>query len=210
VPPAKMTIDTPNAASGAMRTLTSATNNSSSTDGSHKNLFNEELNIIYDSKCNVCKLEMDLLARRDAYINGSDSRKLKLTDLESASYDPTDAANGGVSYRDGMAEIHAVTSAGQVLKGIPVFTEAYQRVKLGWLFSMLEWRAVRPVADLGYTLFARYRTIVTRGSTLDSLVEAYEAKQAKTLIDESCETCPPSAMSQTQSTKGQAETTTNQ
>lgn len=35
-----------------------------SSSAARTRLFPEEINIIYDSKCNVCKLEMDLLARR--------------------------------------------------------------------------------------------------------------------------------------------------
>ncbi|KAI2507451.1 DUF393-like protein [Fragilaria crotonensis] len=49
-------------------------------------LFSEELSILYDSKCNVCKLEIDFLRRRDERLHGSSTR-LKFTDLESEDYD---------------------------------------------------------------------------------------------------------------------------
>ena len=46
-------------------------------------LFPEEVNIIYDSKCNICKLEIDFLAKRDAEKINVGAPKLKMTDLES-------------------------------------------------------------------------------------------------------------------------------
>jgi predicted DCC family thiol-disulfide oxidoreductase YuxK len=155
-------------------------------------LFPEELNIIYDSKCSVCKLEIDFLARRDIKLSGFSTRKLKMTDLEDEVYNPGDPANGGVSYAKGMAAIHAVTADGRVIEGVPVFSSAYQLVGLGWLFKFTEWPVIKTVVRWGYVAFARYRTNVTRGSSLEDLVEAYEAKQglenAKNEIED-CKSC---------------------
>ena len=49
-------------------------------------LFPEEVNIIYDSKCNKCKLEIDFLAKRDAEKINVGAPKLKMTELESETY----------------------------------------------------------------------------------------------------------------------------
>ena len=49
-------------------------------------LFPEEVNIIYDSKCNICKLEIDFLAKRDAEKINVGAPKLKMSDLESETY----------------------------------------------------------------------------------------------------------------------------
>lgn len=141
------------------------------------NLFSEEINIIYDSKCNVCKLEMDFLARRDEKIN-TNGRKLKLTDLEAEDYNPNDPKNGGVTYADGIKAIHAVKGNGEVVKGVPVFSLAYEKVKLGWIFKITTWPIVKEIVDIGYTLFCRYRTNITRGASVESLIKEYESRKA--------------------------------
>ena len=120
---------------------------------------------------------MDYLARRDTKLSGSTTRKLRLTDIESEDYDPNDPSNGGVSYEKGMAAIHAVTADGRVIEGVPVFGKAYELVGLGWLFQFTEWRMMKPVVRWGYEMFAKYRTNITRGSSLDDLVEAHDAKK---------------------------------
>ena len=155
-----------------------------------RQLFPEELNILYDSKCNVCKLEMDMLARRDARLNGS-QRRIKLTDIESDSFDLSDPANGGVSYAKGMSAINAVYRDGRVIEGPQVFLKAYELVGLGWLFKFIEWPVFKPAVDIGYKLFAKYRTNITRGSSLDELISAYEQKKEIEQVgctSSSCET----------------------
>ena len=141
-----------------------------------RQLFPEEMNILYDSKCNVCKLEMDMLARRDERLHGS-KRMIKLTDIESDKFDPNDPANGGVSYAKGMSAINAVHRDGRVIEGPQVFLKAYELVGLGWLFKFTEWPVFKPAVDIGYKLFAKYRTNITRGSSLDELISAYEQKK---------------------------------
>lgn len=146
---------------------------------SQSRLFPEELNILYDSQCNVCKLEIDFLRHRDQKVNAA-QRKLRFTDLEGetgALFDPSDPANGGVSYATGMANMHGVTHDGQVLSGVPVFRQAYQAVGLGFLFRVTRIPMVAWLADRLYDIFAKYRTYLTRGTSVERLVQAYEAKR---------------------------------
>jgi len=154
-------------------------------------LFPEEVNIIYDSKCNVCKLEIDFLAKRDAEKVNVGAPKLKMTDLESETYDENDPANGGVSYRKGLAAIHAVTAEGKVVTGVPVFALAYDQVKLGWLFKITTWPIVKNIVDVGYKVFAKCRTNLTRGASIETLVKEYDAKKALQMkIDnDDCDVC---------------------
>jgi predicted DCC family thiol-disulfide oxidoreductase YuxK len=161
-------------------------------------LFPEELNVIYDSKCSVCKLEIDWLSRRDERLNVP-QRKLKMTDLESDDYDANDPANGKVGYRQGMEAIHAVTPDGKLLSGVPVFSIAYEQVGLGWLFAVTQWPILSSVVGWGYDVFAKYRTYITRGSSVDELVRIYEerrqvvrAQQTATMGDGECEVCQTS------------------
>ena len=158
-------------------------------------LFPEEVNVIYDSKCGVCKLEIDWLSGRDHKINSASTPKLKMTDLESDDYNPSDPANGNVSYSEALAAIHAITSDGKVLKGVEVFALAYEQVGLGWLFAITKWPGIEPLVQFGYEIFAKYRTILTRSSSMDSLIEAYEEKKAleKEKTAQDCATCKTNA-----------------
>jgi predicted DCC family thiol-disulfide oxidoreductase YuxK len=154
-------------------------------------LFPEELNIIYDSKCNVCDLEIKFLARRDAEKINIGQPKLKITDIEGTDYDPFDPANGSITYKEGTAAIHAVTSDGKVVKGVPVFALAYEQVNLGWLFKITTWPIIKHGVDICYKLFAKYRTNITRGASLDTLVQEYEARKAlkKEMEEVDCDEC---------------------
>jgi predicted DCC family thiol-disulfide oxidoreductase YuxK len=118
-----------------------------------------------------------------------------MTDLESDDYNPSDPANGNVSYREGLAGIHAVTNDGKLLKGVEVFALAYQQVGLGWLFAITKWPVFEPLAQKGYEIFAKYRTNVTRGSSLESLVQAYEEKKSleQEKAAQDCDTCKTNA-----------------
>lgn len=166
-------------------------------------LFPEEINIIYDSKCNVCNLEINFLRNRDLKLaekrrNDNTTAqppqpRLRFTDIESSDYNPKDAANGGVTYETGMKSMHAVTANGKVVNGVPVFHMAYEQVNLGWLFAVTKIAWVKRIADSGYNVFAKYRTNITRGQNVDSLIQAYQEKKAlekqkvKELKD--CEAC---------------------
>lgn len=166
---------------------------------SNKRLFPEEVNIIYDSKCNVCKLEIDFLRRRDERLaqkradeSGSSAQpRLKFTDLESGNYDKLDPANGGISYEVGMASMHAVTKDGKVMNGVPVFSMAYEQVNLGWLFVVTKVPGVKFIADRAYNIFAKYRTNITRGQSVDSLIQAYQEKRALEELQQAddCDAC---------------------
>ena len=181
----------------ASSTKSSTTNENSATNGKGDTttkgpvfLFPEEMNILYDSKCNVCKLEIDFLERRDARVNGTHQRRLRFTDLESGAYEEADPANGGISYAKGMAAMHGVTREGRVYEGVEVFRRAYQAVGLGWLFTITTWPVISWLADRAYDVFAKYRTVVTRGKTMDRLVQEYQERRAlqQQMNDASCDT----------------------
>ena len=139
----------------------------------NKPLFAEDLNLIIDGKCNVCQWERENLLSLGA------KGKITFTDLEDT-YDPTAPANGGVSYRDGMAKITAVTREGEILQGMEVFAACYERVGLGWVFAPLAWPLVGEVIERAYELFATVRTDLTRGESLERLVATHEAGASST------------------------------
>lgn len=177
--------------SPSLRRLSSSTSTSAGANNNNNNnspngdrLFPEDLNIIYDSKCNVCKLEIDFLRRRDRRVNPERPR-LRFTDLEKGGddddggpYDPHDPANGGVDYAGGMSSMKGVTADGDVLSGVPVFRRAYGVVGLGWAWTVTRWPVMSWIVDRLYDAFARVRTRLTRGGvSVERLVRDYEAKR---------------------------------
>lgn len=134
---------------------------------------------------------MEWLQRRDREVVNPSAPKIRLTDLEDPRFNPKDPVNGGVDYQKGMRSMTAVTAAGQVVQGVPVFRLAYEQVGLGWLFTITQWPIMKSLFDFGYSVFAKYRTIVTRGTRLDNLVQAYEEKKTldATQQADDCSSC---------------------
>ena len=111
------------------------------------------------------------------------------TDLESADFEEGAARNGYLDYETALASFHAVKTDGTLLKGMPVFKEAYSAVGLGWVWAVYDNPLAARVLDLGYSLFARFRTDLTRGSSLEALYAARRAARAEVRSAEDCEPC---------------------
>lgn len=158
-------------------------------------LFPERLNIIYDSKCSVCRWEVDFLRSRMedlAERRGTVGMDLfRFTDLESSDgYDEDDPRNGGVSYEDGMRMFMAVRPDGSKLHGVQVFREAYAIADLGWVFALTRTPLIGKMADAAYKVFARFRTDLTRGAPVDDIIKNYYAHE-KVLGDNKGGECVP-------------------
>ena len=124
----------------------------------------QKLNLIYDSKCILCQKEIMFLQKRDK------DDQIIFTDIESDSYDPNDAKNGYINYKEGMQIIHAVKSDGTILKGVEVFRSAYSLVNLSWIWSIYSYPLARKIMDKTYLFWAKYRTYLTRnGKSIDTL-----------------------------------------
>ena len=93
--------------------------------------------------------------------------RLTFVDIDAPDYDP--GAYRGISYREAMGRIHAITAEGQVLRDVAVFRESYRLVGLGWLYAPSGWPVLREVADLLYRLWARWRLPLARRPNLDQL-----------------------------------------
>lgn len=63
----------------------------------------------------------------------------------------------GLSHQQAIARIHAVDDQGRMFEGMEVFRRAYRLIGLGWLVAWSGWPLLRPLADLGYRIFARLR-----------------------------------------------------
>lgn len=150
-------------------------------------LFDEEINLIYDGKCNLCLKEMKFLNRMDKY------GKVMLTDIEDPSYDSNLPQNQGVTYESGMKVMHAILPDGTVIQGIDCFVKVYDIVGLGWVFSVAKVPVLRPMIDKAYDIWAGYRTLVTRGQNLDQIFIDKREQEINSKLDsiteEDCERC---------------------
>ena len=163
-------------------------------DGDTENLFGNgaELNLIFDSKCGVCQWEVNFLRDRDT------NNKLTYTDLEAADFEENVAKNGYLDYETALASFHAVTAEGELLKGMPVFQAAYSAVGLGWVWRVYDNKYAAKFLDFGYSIFARFRTDITRGSSLEALAAARKVARrtsgssTTSDVEDDCEACAKS------------------
>lgn len=132
-------------------------------------LFKEQINVLYDSKCNLCLMEISFLMKKDK------EDKILFTDLESE-YNENDPKNGDVSYEQAMQSMHAVKFNGEVISGVKVFKELYEVIGLGYLYSFITLPIVGPLVDRIYKYWAKYRTNLTRGISIDDLVRQRNAR----------------------------------
>ena len=113
----------------------------------------DSLTLYYDGQCALCQAEIHFLAAR----NGKGL--LNFVDINDK-----DFSDGGhpVSCAEAMAQMRGRLGDGQVLTGTAVFAAAYRRADLHilpWLFSRA-W--LKPIIDLGYRWFAKYRHPISR------------------------------------------------
>jgi predicted DCC family thiol-disulfide oxidoreductase YuxK len=64
-----------------------------------------------------------------------------------------------------------------VLRGVEVLRLAYAAVGLGWVLRPTSWAPLRPLADIGYRLFARHRRRISRAAA--PLIDAIRAARAR-------------------------------
>jgi predicted DCC family thiol-disulfide oxidoreductase YuxK len=119
------------------------------------------LTLLYDGGCPLCLREVNVLRQRDRH------GAIRFVDLDDPDYDPQ--RWGGISYREGMARIHALGRDGTVLRDLAVFREAYRLVGLGWLYAPTAWPLIAPIVDRIYAFWASQRLKLTGRPDLDSL-----------------------------------------
>ena len=120
------------------------------------------LTVFYDSHCPLCMAEIRQLAALDVH------GRLRLEDIHGEDFsqrfphiDPQQADR----------VLHGQFEDGRMIYGLDVTAEAWGRVgKHRWL-KVLRWPLLRPLSDLGYRLFARYRHPLARLLTGQSRAE---------------------------------------
>jgi predicted DCC family thiol-disulfide oxidoreductase YuxK len=119
----------------------------------NKSLNKIEFTLLYDGLCPLCSKEVAWL-----YIRNK-QEKLGFQDINAVGFDPTVY---GKTHDELMAEIHGFYPDGQIIKGMGVFRETYKAVGLGWLMAATGWPVLKPLFDLIYKLFAKYRVPLAR------------------------------------------------
>ncbi|MDZ4830431.1 MAG: DUF393 domain-containing protein [Phycisphaerae bacterium] len=109
--------------------------------------------IFYDSECPFCVREVEWLARR------AGASSLQPVDVASSEFDPRPY---GRTVEEFMARIHGLDEHGELIEGMDVFRAAYRAAGLGWLIAPTAWPLLRPLCNLGYRVFARYRVRLGR------------------------------------------------
>lgn len=104
--------------------------------------------MLYDGQCPLCSREVAILRRR----NGRG-----LIAFEDIADPAFDAARYGLTMPQVVGAMHAVRPDGSVVVGVDVFAELYDAAGLRWLAEPLRWPLTRPLAKLGYWLFAKVR-----------------------------------------------------
>jgi len=107
-----------------------------------------EVTVLYDSLCPVCRREVNLLKRFDR------RGRLGLIDIASPNFNPEDF---NLTMAECVGSLHALDASGKVIRGMDTIRAMYRAAGLGWVMS---WTAVwpfRPLADIGYSVFARVR-----------------------------------------------------
>ncbi len=112
-----------------------------------------EFTLLYDGLCPLCSKEVAWLYRRNK------QGRLDFKDINDAGFDP---AAYGKTHAELMAEIHGVYPHGQLIKGMGVFRETYKAVGLGWIMVPTGWPLLKPLFDLIYKVFAKYRVPLAR------------------------------------------------
>ncbi len=125
-----------------------------------------ELTLLFDGGCPLCQREVSFLRSRDRL------NKIEFVDIDSPAYNSE--LYLGISYREAMGRIHAITSAGEILRDVQVFRKAYQLVGLGWVYAPTSLPVLGGLIDQVYGLWAHWRLLLTRRPPLDQLCRSRE------------------------------------
>ena len=120
-----------------------------------------DLTLLFDGGCPLCLREVHFLRRRDR------DGRMAFVDIDASDYDPD--LHQGVSYREAMGRIHAITGDGTILRDVAVFREAYRLIGLGWIYAPTRWPLIGALADWAYRVWAARRLQVTGRQNLEVL-----------------------------------------
>ena len=112
-----------------------------------------KLIILFDGGCPLCKKEIDFLRSRNQEGN------LNFIDINS-SYSTLETEYG-ITYKDAMERIHAIKNNGSIIKDVKVFQEAYNLIRMGWVYAPTKLPITNRIFELIYKFWAKYRLQIT-------------------------------------------------
>ena len=104
--------------------------------------------VFYDEQCPLCRKEINFIRKRDKH------NRMILTDISARGFDPSST---GKSLDELMREIHGRHIDGELVVGVEVFREIYQRIGYGAFVAPTRWFGVRWFMDRMYNLFGALR-----------------------------------------------------
>lgn len=114
------------------------------------------LTVYYDGGCRVCSAEIAYYQRRDR------DGRLRCLDITAPDFVPADH---GRSLEEFMARLHVRAADGAFTTGVAAFVAIWQVLpqrRYRWLSHFFSLPLVRPIAETGYTVFARNRKYLPR------------------------------------------------
>lgn len=109
--------------------------------------------IFYDANCQICSHEISLIMQRD--INGN---------LIAAPLDEylEALAQLNVSREAAMTLLHIADDNGELYIGMDAIRLMYHECGWHWQAKVLSWPIIRPLSEVGYRLFAKYRYLMPK------------------------------------------------
>ncbi|KTC63403.1 thiol-disulfide oxidoreductase [Pseudomonas fluorescens ABAC62] len=106
------------------------------------------LTLYFDGQCPLCAREIKLLRARAA------PDRLALVDISDAAFDPRPL---GLTLVEMESSLHARFEDGTWVRGLDATLWSWRAAGLGRWAAPLSWRFARPLFNLGYRLFCRWR-----------------------------------------------------
>ena len=113
----------------------------------------QTMTLYYDGRCPLCMAEIHVLQARNQ------QGLLHFVDVTEHSFDEVGHA---ISCSAALAQMHGRLQDGRLLTGAAVFAEAYRRANLPLLAWVLSRPLLKPLFNVLYRLFARYRHGISR------------------------------------------------
>ena len=151
-------------------------------DSLKEETYIKKIDLLYDSECPICAMEVDFLRKRD-YEN-----RIKFTDLSSPDYNASE--HGNVTFEEGMRKIRAILPDKSVVTGVEVFRQTYRAIGLGWIFDLTNIPIIGKAADTLYDIWAENRLRLTgRHDLADVLKERSSALKDADIAECNADAC---------------------
>lgn len=117
-----------------------------------------QFRLLYDGLCPICSREIKKLKQMDH------DNQLALIDITDPQFDPSP---WGLKIEDVHQQLHLIRPDGTIVTAMNAVREMYRAIGKGWLMSWTGWPVLRPIFDLLYRIFARYRLKLSKADCKD-------------------------------------------